>query len=144
MGINNQIFVDTWAWLALANGDDNYHLAAKECLNQIELNNNKLVTSDYVLDEVITSLFSKTSYESSVRFIETVLLNSAKGKITIERVDEDRFRQAWLMRKKYKDKVEISFTDICSFVIMQDLKIRQVFTGDNHFLKVNLGFEIIP
>lgn len=144
MGANKLVFIDTWAWLAIANGNDNYHEAAKECLDDIYSKNKKMVTSDYVLDELITSLFSKTSHESSIRFVETVLHSAEKGELAIVRVDERCFQQAWLMRKKYTDKNNISFTDFCSFIIMQDLKIKQAFTGDNHFLKVNLGFEIIP
>ena len=144
MGVNNKVFVDTWAWLAIANGNDNYHEAAKECLEDISSNNKEMVTSDYVLDEVITSLFSKASHESSVRFIEALLQSAEKGELAIERVDEGRFHQAWLMRKKYTDKNNISLTDFSSFIIMRDLKIKQAFTGDNHFLKVNMGFEIIP
>lgn len=144
MGANKTIFVDTWAWLAIANGNDNYHESAKKCLDDIYSNNNKMVTSDYVLDEVITSLFGKTSHESSICFVETVLQSAGKGELAIERVDEGRFQQAWLMRIKYTDKNNISFTDFSSFIIMQDLNIKQAFTGDNHFLKINLGFEIIP
>ncbi len=144
MGANKKIFVDTWAWLAIANGNDSFHESAKKCLDDIYSTNKKMVTSDYVLDEVITSLFSKTSHASSIRFVETVLKGAEKGELTIERIDEGRFQQTWSMMKKYTDKNNISFTDFSSFIIMQDLKIKQAFTGDNHFLKVNLGFEIIP
>ncbi len=48
------------------------------------------------------------------------------------------------MRKRYQDKTDISFTDLTSFVTMQELEINKVFTGDIHFEKVNLGFEILP
>ncbi len=143
METNKHVFIDTWAWLAIANCNDNYHEMAKKCLADIYTNNKKMVTSDYVLDELITSLFRIIPHESSIRFFETVLQSVEKGELSIERVDEGRFQQAWLMRKKYSDKSTISFTDFSSFIIMQDLRIKQAFTGDNHFLKVNLGFEII-
>lgn len=38
----------------------------------------------------------------------------------------------------------ISFTDLTSFVLMQELVINKAFTGDVHFEKANLGFEIVP
>jgi len=64
----------------------------------------------------------------------------------MERVSEDRFSSAWALRKKYRDKPEISFTDFTSFVIMKELGIRKVFTvtGDSHFEDVGMGFEILP
>jgi len=49
-----------------------------------------------------------------------------------------------MLRKKYQDKPDISFTDFTSFIIMQELAINKVFTGDAHFGKVNVGFEILP
>jgi len=37
------------------------------------------------------------------------------------------------MRFKYHDKLDISFVDFTSMVVMQDLGISEVFTGDAHF-----------
>ena len=35
-------------------------------------------------------------------------------------------------------------TDFTSFVVMTEFKIKNVFTGDEHFEKVNLGFQRVP
>ena len=56
----------------------------------------------------------------------------------------DQFRRAWTMRQKYHDKPDISFVDFTSMVVMQDLGIAEVFTGDDHFRQVNLGFQVVP
>jgi predicted nucleic acid-binding protein len=48
------------------------------------------------------------------------------------------------MRQKYHDKPGISFVDFTSMVVMQDLGIVDVFTGDDHFRQVNLGFQLHP
>jgi hypothetical protein len=45
------------------------------------------------------------------------------------------------MRFKYHDKPDISFVDFSSMVVMQDLGIMEVFTGDAHFRRVDLGFQ---
>ncbi len=50
------VFVDTWAWLALANRRDKHHKTVKKEYERIKAEGCKLVTSDYVL-EVITALF---------------------------------------------------------------------------------------
>ena len=50
--------------------------------------------------------------------------------------------EAWRLRKKYRDKPDVSFTDFTSFTIMEERGIRRVFTGDKDFEKVNMGFII--
>ena len=62
------IFVDSWAWLALANKKDRYHRVAVKGYNEIKENGSIMVTSDYVLDEVITSLFNKVDFDGALRF----------------------------------------------------------------------------
>jgi len=79
-----------------------------------------------------------------VRFVEALHSIIKKDLLVLERIAEERFRIAWQLRKKLKDKPSISFTDLTSFVLMQELKITKAFTGDADFEKVNLGFEIIP
>jgi predicted nucleic acid-binding protein len=76
--------------------------------------------------------------------MEAVFLDIKAGHIGLERVDDDRFNNAWLIRSLFRDKPEISFTDLTSFVVMRDLDIIRAFTRDHHFKMVNLGFEIWP
>jgi uncharacterized protein len=59
-------------------------------------------------------------------------------------IDEIRFIQAQNLRLKYLDKPQISFTDLTSMVVMQELSIEQVLTEDAHFIQVGLGFERVP
>lgn len=54
--MNNAIFVDTWAFLALANRRDSFHSIASICYESIMEKSFSLVISDYVLDEMITAL----------------------------------------------------------------------------------------
>ena len=37
----------------------------------------------------------------------------------------------------------MNFVDFTSMVVMQDLGIVEVFTGDAHFLHVGLGFQLL-
>jgi hypothetical protein len=34
--------------------------------------------------------------------------------------------------------------DFTSMVVMQELGIAEVFSGDEHFVQVNLGFRLVP
>jgi len=144
MASNKRIFVDTWAWLALSNRKDDRHEVAKREYEGIKAAGYRMVTSDYVLDEVITALFRNVAFGSAVQFAESLFAAIKGNRIKLERVTEERFKVAWMLRKKYEDKPDISFTDLTSFVLMQELRINKVFTGDAHFEKVNLGFEILP
>ena len=66
------------------------------------------------------------------------------GEYLLVHVSPQQFRRAWQMRQKYHDKPDISFVDFTSMVIMQDLGITDVFTGDAHFQQANLGFRLLP
>ncbi len=144
MSMNKYIFVDAWAWLALSNRKDMHHELAKKWYGEMKAAGYKMVTSDYVLDEVITVLFKNVVFSSASDFIESLFVAIKDNQIKFERITEQRFKTAWSLRKKYHDKPDISFTDLTSFVLMQELEINSVFTGDAHFNQVNLGFEIIP
>nr|MDO8080040.1 PIN domain-containing protein [Candidatus Freyarchaeota archaeon] len=144
MSMAKLVFVDTWAWLALANRKDSNHKSAFREYKEMRRENCIMVTSDYVLDEVITALFRNVVFVTAVRFIEALHSMIKNDQLKLERISEERFRIAWQLRKKLKDKPNISFTDLTSFGLMQELKITKVFTGDADFVKVNLGFEIVP
>ena len=66
------------------------------------------------------------------------------GDYLLVHVSPAQFRNAWQLRQKYNDKPDISFVDFTSMVVMQDLQITDVFSGDSHFRQVNLGFQLHP
>jgi predicted nucleic acid-binding protein len=103
-----------------------------------------LVISDYVLDETITALFKSAKFGDAVRFIQSLINATNSGQIVLKRIDEERFNSSWMLRRIYRDKSDISFTDLTSFVVMKELGITMAFTGDLHFEQVGLGFEIVP
>ena len=144
MSMGESVFIDTWAWLALSNRKDAHYKLAKKEYEEIKAAGYRIVTSDYVLDEVITALFRNVVFSSALQFVESLLAAAKSNQIRLERITEARFNVAWSLRKKYKDKPDISFTDLTSFVLMQELAINKAFTGDAHFEKANLGFEIVP
>ena len=79
-----------------------------------------------------------------VEFGEGIFEAVKVQKLRIELIDNRRREKAWELFKKYQDKPDISFTDLTSFVVMSEFKISDVFTGDEHFEKVNLGFKRVP
>lgn len=131
-----KLFVDTSAWLAINDKNDQYHNKAKNKSLEIKKQRIELVTSEYIFDESITLIRYRISHASAVLFGNS-LLNSHIVKI-IDVTDIDRFK-AWELFKKYKDK-ELSFTDCISFVLIKNLRLQKVFTFDNHFKQ--MGFEV--
>lgn len=138
-----RLFIDTWGWLVLADANDPAHQDAVR-VRRSHAGSGSLVTSDYVLDETITRLFSRSTFELARTFCERILAAQTVGLLSIENITPDRFHNAWKLRIRYRDKPQISFTDLTSFVVMQELRVHQVLTADSHFTKVRLGFRILP
>jgi predicted nucleic acid-binding protein len=124
-----KVFVDTTAWLALANKSDRLHLPA------VELNRNLLsqgahyVTTDAVLAEVANSLARPPLRHAGIRFLDAIF---SSRRVTILHVDPDRFARGWQLYKDRPDK-DWGLTDCTSFVVMTEEGIREAFASDRHF-----------
>jgi predicted nucleic acid-binding protein len=138
------ILVDTWAWLALAVKGDQFHAIAKAQHQRFRKTNQRYVTSDFILSEVISRLYRTTSAATAEGYVRALLSKADAGAYLLVHVSPQQFRRAWQIRQKYHDKPDISFVDFTSMIVMQDLGITEVFTGDAHFLHVNLGFQLLP
>ena len=136
-----KIFVDTWGWLALADRSDRGHAAAAKCYADRSRPRGHIVTSDFVLDEVLTLLFLRLSFADAAKFGGAILSSPS---VKTESVTPERFRAAMALRLKFSDKPKISFTDLTSMVIMKELGISEVLTADSHFVQVGLGFRVLP
>ena len=67
---SDRIFIDTWAWLVLANDQD----PAFEDVSKLRAGASKQrgawVTSDYVLDEMMTRLFTAAPFAAARRLVK--------------------------------------------------------------------------
>jgi predicted nucleic acid-binding protein len=138
------IFVDTWAWVALALKRDQYHQQAKTAHRRLLQARRPYVTTDFVLSEVIAHLYTTLTAVQAQTFVNRLFSGADSGKLLLVHVSPQQFRRAWQLRQKYQDKPDISFVDFTSMVVMQDLGIVEIFTGDTHFQYVGLGFRLIP
>jgi predicted nucleic acid-binding protein len=120
------VFVDTGAWFAYFVRRDPDHAAA---IDWVRRNRQPLVTSDYVLDELLTLLKLRESHRVAAAAGEALLQqNVAK----VERITDIDFRAAWEVFRQYRDKAW-SFTDCTSKVVMERLGIAQAFAFDTDF-----------
>lgn len=132
-----RLFVDTSAWLALNDRNDQYHNKAELKSSEIKKQKIELITSEYIFDESITLVRYRVSYRAAVIFGDSLLNSSI---VRIEDITDEVRLKAWEMFKRYEDK-ELSFTDCTSFVLMKTLKLQKVFSFDEHFKQ--MGFEIL-
>ena len=138
------ILIDTWAWIALADKSDPYHRKAKAAHRKLRRTSRRYVTTDDILGETITYLFDAIGAIAAQGFINTILSNADAGIYLLVPISPREFRRVWDMRQRYTDKPDISFIDFTTMVVLQDLRITDIFTGDAHFQKVNLGFRLHP
>jgi predicted nucleic acid-binding protein len=142
--MKGDVFFDTWAWVAIVDNDDQYHKVAdkyyKEYLSQQMLP----ITSDYVLAESFSLLRRRIEINKVIDFGETLLKSIAAGRVQLETIDIYRWQKSWEYFKKFADKPEISFFDLTSMVIMNELRIKKIFSGDEHFEHVGFGFIRVP
>ena len=131
------IFIDSGPLRALNNTRDQYFSVARQRYAQLVNEPVKLVTTDYVIDEVYTGLLVDSGYRSAMNFDSVLGL----GKWTIERVSAVRFAKAQDVFRKFNKDKKWSFTDCTSYVVMKELKISMAFTFDQNFTQ--MGFKIL-
>jgi hypothetical protein len=130
------IFVDTSAWAALFVPDDPHHAAARTWHEQ---NHDTLLTSDYVVDELLTLLKTRYSTQAAIRAGQW-LRSEPHG--TLVYLTPKDIERAWKIFRSHRDK-GWSFTDCTSFALMQRLHLSNAFAFDLHFTQMR-GVRRIP
>ena len=103
-----------------------------------------IYTTDYVLDETITLLFRRLPFKSAKESLQKIDQAAEEGYVRVEWITSERFGQARKLRLKYQDKPRISFTDLTSMVVMEELGVEEILTEDEHFEYAGLGFRRKP
>ena len=132
-----KVFIDTSGWVALFVENDKYHKKAASIFEEIKNSKAIIYTSDYVIDETITTILVRGSHKQSVLAGEALFISKI---IKIIHVCPDYLQVAWELYQKYKDKM-FSFTDVTSFVIMKDLNIGKALAFDREVMQA--GIELM-
>jgi len=139
-----KIFIDTWGWLVLGDEKEERHKQVKDWYSSFRNEGGVAYTSDYVLDETITLLFRRVPFQQALGALEVIDQSVKMGYLVVEWIDSKRFNGARVLRRKFSDKPNISFTDLTSMVIMRELGISDVLTEDDHFIQVGMGLKKVP
>lgn len=129
------LFVDTGAWYALVDKKDPDHPAAVSFFRENAL---PLLTTNFIFDETITLLRRRLGWTIAAAFGRRLKDSKFTTLLTVRREDEDK---AWELFLKYKDQ-DFSFTDCTSFAVMGSFRIKDAFSFDSHFRKMN--FHVFP
>ena len=139
-----RFLIDTWGWYTLGNVRDRQHHRVKTLYQESRRAGSLIYTTDYILDETITLLIRRIPPSTARHFVKGFMNAIDRGYLHLEEISADRFRRAWGFRQRFHDKPMISFTDLTSFVVMQDLRLTDVLTDDAHFSQIGMGFRTLP
>jgi uncharacterized protein len=120
------VFVDTGAWFALSVSSDPDHEAVKRFIAD---NREPLVTSDYVIDELLTLFVVRQEKATGVIWLRDVL---EAGAVDVVKIDGELFAEACRIYAQFFDKAW-SFTDCTSYSVIQRLRIGKTLSFDGHF-----------
>lgn len=133
------IFVDTSAWLALADRNDRDHRPAREFQRLIMRGDfGKQVTTNHVVTEAVTMIRRRLGVTAAGTFAAGIGRGTEVGIFWVEPVHH---REAIVLMTSHRDK-SWSLTDCTSFVVMRALEIQNAFTFDRDFGQA--GFKILP
>lgn len=92
----------------------------------------------------ITLLFKRVPFETAQKALEAISEAIESGYVSVIWMRLERFEATQKLRRKFQDKPNISFTDLSSMVVMRELGISEIVTGDAHFTNVGMGFVLLP
>ena len=132
------VFVDTAGWMACADGADPAHERARQARDAALKAGKVLVTTDYVVDETLTLIRVRLDLAAAEAWWAQL---EGSSRLRWEWIGVSRAERAREVFFHHRDK-RYSFTDCTSFVVMKELKLKQVLTTDRHFRQ--MGFEVLP
>ena len=93
------IFVDTWAWIALADKTDQYHAAAQKQHEECMAARERYVTSDFVLTEFINYLYTSFAADQAQAAVELLFEQATTGSLDLVHVSSEQFQRAWQLAR---------------------------------------------
>lgn len=131
------IFVDTGAWLALLDRDDQHHGEARTIYQALLQKGQKLLTTNLVVAETYNLVRRRLGHGAAMQFLNAIH-SSTRLAMVYSQVSLEKEAEAILER--YVDQ-DFSFVDAVSFALMRRQNVTQAFAFDKHFFIA--GFELL-
>ena len=122
------LFVDSGAFYALTDEDDDAWHEAAEAFYKKACKEDRFLTSSYVFVESWTLIHHRLGKTAVHRFWKTI----REGVVAVEEITQADLDKAWYIFNQYNDQ-DVSLVDCTSFALMERLGIARVFTFDRHF-----------
>jgi predicted nucleic acid-binding protein len=97
-----------------------------------------LVTTDFVVDETLTLVRMRLGVAAAGVWWRQI---DGSSRLRWERISVERFDRARALFFRRRDKA-YSFTHCTSFVVMQELKLKEALTTDRPFRQ--MGLTVVP
>lgn len=126
-----KLFVDTSGWASFFDSKEPTHRQAVQILTTAYQNRHTIVTSNYILAELVSLLHSPLRIPRLKIFaiIDTI---KATPYLDIVHISSATDADAWNLCKSRPDKAW-SLVDCSSFILMQQQNIQVALTTDHHF-----------
>jgi uncharacterized protein len=125
----SKVFVDTAAWIAILDSDDDLHSAAEEIWQDLRRQKATLITTEFVLLEVADGFAAPSTREAIAAFMTNL---RSIPLIQIIPVSSELLNRGLALYRARSDK-GWGLTDCTSFVVMEEQQISEAFTSDRHF-----------
>jgi predicted nucleic acid-binding protein len=135
------VFVDSGGWLSVMIEADQYHAVGSAYFRALIDIGAVVVTTDYVLDEVVTRLRYDVGHAKAAEFLALVREAVSGGAVRLRRIDEPIWNKAEAVFLRYAD-ARLSFTDCTSFALLSEQPVDEVFGYDAHFEM--MGYTLQP
>jgi len=132
-----KVFIDTGAFIAYFIKQDEFHDNAVARYNFYIQQKATLLTSDYILDELLTWFSAKQPKHILEKLVNALQKMQGMGEIRVLDIDKSIFAKAMEILLKFSDH-KISFTDATTFCLYKDFALDEIFTLDDDFKKIRV------
>ena len=128
------IFVDTSAWIALLNRKDENHDDAVVIYSKLKQYRERLLTTDYVINDTVTCLGSRHS--KAFDFLDLIAHADKTDVLTVSKISKSIFEKAKQLFRNYNGI--FSLTECTSLSFCRQHGIFEVFAFNPNLAKMNL------
>lgn len=136
--LKKAIFVDTGAWVALADESDQYHKEAASVYPVLLKKYRRLVTTNLVIAESYILIRRSLGYKAAITFLEKTSTSPRIQKIYS---DEKLENEGEAILRQFNNQ-DFSYNDAVSFAVMRQISVEKAFAFDHHFSTA--GFLTVP